>query len=66
MERPIDEVASEYVVLLHQKPSMFGKTDVTDRVNELYEELQRRCGPDHSNTHLQRAQYVYDLLNPNT
>lgn len=64
MERPIEQVAAEYVQLLNE-PCPTQARRRQDRAHDiwmLHQMMCRRCGPDHAKTHIDRAQETYDLM----
>lgn len=54
----MDDLANEYVILVNGPATPNSSADAWD----LLQEMQRRAGPDHTNTYLNRARETYKIL----
>ncbi len=58
---PIEELAMEYVILEEEA----GLTDdIFDDSFDLMQRMLGRCGPEHTDAHIEKARKGYRLLNP--
>jgi hypothetical protein len=57
-QRPIGELAHEYVMLRGSASMLWDTTEQFD----ILQEMQGRCGPEHTETHLIRAYEVYRMI----
>jgi len=62
-QRPIEDVAMEYVLLLTEMNNdIYYAEWHVDLRRHLYEELIRRCGPEHGATRLMNAQKLLHMI----